>query len=68
MKKSFQFGETALEKDWLKIKRVIQCPHIYTKIERSTIRNADAWVSAKWGRAVDYINIIRYLGVCVIED
>lgn len=68
MAKSFMFGEKALEEAYKQVKRTIQCAHLYTTIKKSTIRQADAWASAKWGRAMDYINIIRYLGVQVIED
>lgn len=65
---SFGFGEMALEKSWKKVKKTIQCAHIYTKINKSTVRQADAWASAKWGLPFDYINILRYLGVEIIDD
>jgi hypothetical protein len=68
MAKTSQFGEVALEEAWNQIKQTIQHPHLYPTVKKSTIRQADAWASAKWGRAMDYINIIRYLGVEVIED
>ena len=64
----FQFGEKAMESAWLQVKHCIQCPHLYRKINKSTIRIADAWASAKWGRAMDYINILRYLGTEIIDD
>ena len=66
--RQFLFGESALEKSWSDVKRVVQCPHIYSKIRKSTIRQADAWASAKWGLPFDYINILRYLGVEIIDD
>lgn len=68
MAKSFAFGEKALEESWQQVKQTIQHPHLNPTIRKSTIRQADAWASAKWGRAMDYINLIRYLGVEVIED
>lgn len=64
----FQFGETALERSWNTVKKTIQCAHLYPRIRKSTIRQADAWASAKWGCAFDYINILRYLGVEIIDD
>lgn len=65
---AWQFGETALENAWKKVKKTIQAPHIYTSIKKSTVRHADAWASAKWGCAFDYQLILRYLGVNIIED
>ena len=65
---SWQFGETALENAWKKVKKTIQAPHIYTSIKESTIRQADAWASAKWGCNFDYQLILRYLGVRLIEE
>ena len=65
---AFLFGEVALGKAWKKVKKCVQCPHIYNKISKSTVRQADAWASAKWGCPFDYVNILRYLGVEIIDD
>ena len=65
---AFQFGEKALEDSWKTVKKTIQCAHLYPRIRKSTIRQADAWASAKWGLPFDYINILRYLGVEIIDD
>ena len=65
---AFQFGEKALEQSWNTVKKTIQCAHLYPRIRKSTIRQADAWASAKWGLPFDYMNILRYLGVEIIDD
>ena len=65
---AFQFGEKALEQSWNKVKHTVQAPHLYPRIRKSTVRQADAWASAKWGLPFDYINILRYLGVEIIDD
>lgn len=65
---AFQYNSKAFQGSWEKVKRTIQAPHLYPKINKSTIRQADAWASGKWGCAFDYINILRYLGVEIIDD
>lgn len=62
------FGEKALEEAWKQVKQTIQCAHIYKKISKSTVRFADAWASAKWGRNMEYTNILRYVGVEITDD
>lgn len=66
--KKFKFGVWSMQQDYKKLKRALQCPHIYNKIRKSTVLSASAWASAKWGRNMDYIPLIRRLGIEIIED
>ena len=65
---AFLFGEKALEDSWNTVKKTIQCAHLYPRINKSTVRQADAWASAKWGCNFDYTLILHYLGVEIIDD
>ena len=68
MANSIQFGIKAFEQSYQKVKRAIQCPHIYKTINKTTVREADSWASAKWGKPMDYLNILMYVGVQIIDD
>lgn len=63
----FKFGMDSMEKDYKIVKDTIQHPHLNTTIHKSTISGANAWVSARWDRNVDYGNILFRLGVKIIE-
>lgn len=65
--KKLKFGLSSLEESYLILKRTVQCPHIYTEIDKEIVRDADTWVSVKYGRSVDYIPLLQRLGVKVIE-
>lgn len=66
--KTFQFGETALESAWKKVKKTIQATHLYPSIKKSVIMQANAWASGKWGMTFNYSDILRKLGVKIEED
>ena len=68
MGKTFTFGIGALRKDYIKVKKAIQCPHMNKQLKRSTVNAASAWASAKWGKNVDYMLLVRSLGIEIIED
>lgn len=63
----FKFGMDSMERDYKTVKDAIQHPHLNATIHRSTISGANAWVSARWDRNVDYGNILFRLGVKIIE-
>lgn len=63
----FKFGMDSMERDYKIVKDTIQHPHLNATIHRSTISGANAWVSARWDRNVDYGNILVRLGVKIIE-
>lgn len=65
--KSVGFGLRELKEEYEKVKDVIQHPHLYKSIKRSTIRAANSYVSIKTDKIVDYTNIIRTSGI-TIED
>lgn len=64
----FKFGMDSMERDYKIVKDTIQHPHLNTTIYKSTISGANAWVSARWDRNVDYRSILVHLGVKIIED
>ena len=68
MKKSFKFGVWSMQEDYIKLKKVLQCPHLNKRIRRSTVTSATAWACSKWGRNMDYIPLLKKLGVEIIED
>ena len=68
MKKKWQFGDIALEDAWKKVKRTIQATHLYPSIKKSTVMQANAWASGKWGMPFNYSDILRKLGVKIEED
>lgn len=63
----FKFGMDSMERDYRTVKDTIQHPHLNATIHKSTISGANAWVSARWGKNVDYGNILVRLGVKIIE-
>ena len=65
--KSVGFGVKEAKAEYEKVKDVIQHPHLYKSIKRSTIRAANSYISLKTGKVVDYTNVIRNYGVS-IED
>ena len=65
--KSVGFGLKEAKAEYEKVKDVIQHPHLYKSIKKSTIKAADSYVSLKTDKVVDYTNIIRNSGV-TIED
>ena len=64
----FKFGMDSMERDYKIVRDTIQHPHLNTTIYKSTISGANAWVSARWDRNVDYRSILVHLGVKIIED
>ena len=67
MKSSVGFGIKETKAEYEKVKEVIQHPHLYKSINRSTIKAANSYISLKTDNVVDYTNIIRNYGVA-IED
>ena len=67
-KVKWQFGDIALENAWKKVKRTIQATHLYPSIKKSTVMQANAWASGKWGMVFNYEIILRVLGVKIEED
>ena len=65
--KSVGFGVKEAKAEYEKVKDVIQHPHLYKSIKRSTIRAANSYISLKTEKVVDYTSIIRNYGVS-IED
>lgn len=65
--KSIGFGMKETKAEYEKVKEVIQHPHLYKSIKKSTIRAANSYISLKADKVVDYTNIIRSSGV-TIED
>lgn len=65
--KSVGFGIKEAKVEYEKVKDVIQHPHLYNIIEKSTIKAANSYISLKTDKVVDYTNIIRNSGV-TIED
>ena len=65
--KSVGFGLKEAKAEYEKVKDVIQHPHLYKSIKRSTIKAANSYISLKADKVVDYTNIIRTSGV-TIED
>ena len=65
--KSVEFGIKEAKVEYEKVKDVIQHPHLYKSIKRSTIKAANSYISSKTDKIVDYTNIIRNSGVA-IED
>lgn len=65
--KSVGFGIKEAKAEYEKVKDVIQHPHLYKSIKRSTIKAANSYISLKTDNVVDYANIIRNSGV-TIED
>lgn len=65
--KSVGFGLKEAKAEYEKVKDVIQHPHLYKSIKRSTIKAANSYISLKTDKVVDYTNIIRNSGVA-IED
>lgn len=63
----FKFGMDSMESDYRTVKDTIQHPHLNATIYKSTISGANAWVSARWDRNVDYRGILVNLGVKIIE-
>lgn len=63
----FKFGMDSMERDYRTVKDTIQHPHLNATIHKSTISGANAWVSTRWGKNVDYGNILVRLGVKIIE-
>lgn len=66
--KKWQFGDIALEDAWKKVKRTIQATHLYPSIKKSTVMQANAWASGKWGVTFNYSDILRKLEVKIEED
>ena len=64
----FKFGMDSMEMDYKTVKDTIQHPHLNATICKSTIAGANAWVSARWNKNVDYRTILVNLGVKIIED
>lgn len=65
--KSVGFGLKEAKTEYEKVKDVIQHPHLYKSIKRSTIKAANSYISLKTDKVVNYTNIIRRLGI-TIED
>lgn len=61
------FGLKELKEDYEKVKDVIQHPHLYKNIKRSTIKAANSYISMRTDGTVDYSNIIRTSGVAIEE-
>ena len=55
------------EMGYRKVRDAIQHPHLNPVIRRSTVQAAADWVFGKWGKNVDYGNILVRLGVKIIE-
>lgn len=68
MAKEFIFGIKSQEKAWRQVKTTLQCAHLNKTISKSTVYAANSWASAKWGKTIDYTNILRYVGVEIVED
>ena len=65
--KSVGFGIKEAKTEYEKVKDVIQHPHLYKSIKRSTIKADNSYISLKTDKVADYTNIIRNSGVA-IED
>ena len=65
--KSVGFGIKEAKVEYEKVKDIIQHPHLYKCIKRSTIKAVNSYISLKTDKVVDYTNIIRNSGVA-IED
>lgn len=65
--KSVGFGIKEAKVEYEKVRDVIQHPHLYKSVKRSTIKAANSYISLKTDKVVDYTNIIRNSGV-TIED
>ena len=65
--KSVGFGLKEAKAEYEKVKDVIQHPHLYKSIKKSTIKAADSYVSLKTDKVVDYTNIIRNSGVTIVD-
>ena len=65
--KSVGFGIKETKAEYEKVKDVIQHPHLYKSINRSTIKAANSYISLKTDKVVDYTNIIRNSGVTIVE-
>lgn len=50
-----------------KVRDAIQHPHLNPTIRRSTVQAAADWVFGRWGKNVDYGNILVRMGVKIIE-
>lgn len=67
MKSFVGFGLKEAKTEYEKVKDVIQHPHLYKSIKKSTIRAANSYISSKSDKVVDYTNIIRNSGVTIEE-
>lgn len=67
MKSFVGFGLKEAKTEYEKVKDVIQHPHLYKSIKKSTIRAANSYISSKADKVVDYTNIIRNSGVTIEE-
>lgn len=67
MKSFVGFGLKEAKTEYEKVKDVIQHPHLYKSIKRSTIKAANSYISSKADKVVDYTNIIRNSGVTIEE-
>lgn len=65
--KSVGFGLKEAKAEYEKVRGVIQHPHLYNSIKRSTIKAANSYISLKTDKVVDYTNIIRNSGVTIVE-
>ena len=65
--KSVGFGIKETKAEYEKVKEVIQHPHLYKSINRSTIKAANSYISLKTDKVVDYTNIIRNSGVTIVD-
>ena len=65
--KSVGFGIKEAKTEYEKVKDVIQHPHLYKSIKKSTIKAANSYISLKTAKVADYTNITRNSGVA-IED
>lgn len=65
--KSVGFGLKEAKAEYEKVKDIIQHPHLYKSIKRSTIKAANSYISLKTDKVVDYTNIIRNSGVTIEE-
>lgn len=67
MKSFVGFGLKETKTEYEKVKDVIQHPHLYNSIKKSTIKAANSYISSKADKVVDYTNIIRNSGVTIVE-
>ena len=65
--KSVGFGLKEAKAEYEKVKDVVQHPHLYKSIKRSTIKAANSYISLKTDKVVDYTNIIRNSGVTIVD-